>query len=131
MGGECKDLRSQARERYAELGIEKYSDVYEGDIEILYMILNRHLKAWTRELGCSMPSMHLSKLVKVRKYRNGMIKEAYLFVNSHYFTQREAVSFNKNYSIGFAGWASDRNVRPICEAFMEWCEYLAGGKDGD
>ena len=125
------DYRERARERYAGLGIKDYGDIYEGDIEILYMILNRHLKAWTKTLGCSMPTMHMSKLVKIRKCRNGIIKEAYLFVNSFYWTQREAISFNKSGFIGLAGWASDRNVKPICDAFLEWCDYLEGCKDGD
>ena len=125
------DYRKEARERFAELGIVKYGSIYEGDIEILYMILNRHIKAWTKKLGCSLPTMHMSKLVKVRKCRNGIIREAYLFVNSFYFTQREAISFNKDGDIGFAGWASDLNVKPICDAFMEWCDYMEGCKDGD
>ena len=60
-----------------------------------------------------------------------MIKEAYLFVNSYYFTQREAISFNKDGFIGFAGWAGDSNVKPICEAFLEWCDYMEGCSDGD
>ena len=122
-------IRDKARERYDQLHIDRYSDVYEGDIEVLYMILNRHLKAWTRTLGCAQPTMHMSKRVKISKCRNGMIREAYLFVNSFHWTQREAVSFNKDGFIGFAGWADDLNVKPICEAFLEWCDYMEGCKD--
>ena len=125
------DIRETCRARYAELGIEKYGSVYEGDIEVLYMILNRHIKAWVKTLGCSMPTMHMSKRVKISKCRNGMIREAYLFVNSFYWNQREAISFNKDGFIGFAGWADDLNVKPICEAFLEWCDYMEGCNDGD
>ncbi len=37
-----------------------------------------------------------------------------------YFTKREAVTFNRDGFIGFAGWADDKNVQPILEAFCGW-----------
>lgn len=39
---------------------------------------------------------------------------------SFYFDDREAISFNADGFIGFAGWASSGNVQPILEAFAEW-----------
>lgn len=125
-----KKTREEARARFAELGMEKYGDLYEADIQILYMMLNRRLKQWVKEPGCTLPTMHLSKRVKVDKRTNGMVRSAFLFVNSFYFTQREAVSFNGDGFIGFAGWADDGNVQPILDAFIEWCDYMEGCKDG-
>lgn len=122
--------RDEARARFAELGIE-YGQIYEGDIEVLYMLTNKAVKRFANEppVKDSISTMHMSKRVKVDKRTNGSIRGAYLFVNSYYFTQREAISFNPNGFIGFAGWASDNNVRPFTEAFMEWCDYMEGCKD--
>lgn len=33
---------------------------------------------------------------------------------------REAVSFNRDGFVGIAGWADNRNVRPILDALTEW-----------
>ena len=123
--------RDEARARFAELGIE-YGRIYEGDIEVLYMLTNKAVKRFANEppVKDSITTMHMSKRVKVDKRTNGTIRGAYLFVNSYYFTQREAISFNPNGFIGFAGWASDNNVQPFLEAFMKWCDYMEGGEDG-
>ena len=128
--GQLGDGRKAARARFAELGIE-YGQINEGDIEVLYMLANRAVKRFANEppVKDSISTMHMSKRVKVDKRTNGSIRGAYLFVNSYYFTQREAISFNPNGFIGFAGWASDNNVRPFVEAFMEWCDYMEGCKD--
>lgn len=121
-----------ARARFAELGID-YSQIFEGDIEALYMFVNRAVKKFVRmpPTKDSITTMHMSKRIKIDKRTNGSIRSAYLFVNSHYFTQREAISFNKNGSIGFAGWASDNNAQPLVWGFLDWCDYMEGCKDGD
>ena len=123
--------RDEARARFSELGIE-YGRIYEGDIEVMYMLTNKAVKRFANEppVKDSITTMHMSKRVKVDKRTNGTIRGAYLFVNSYYFTQREAISFNPNGFIGFAGWASDNNVQPFLEAFMKWCDYMEGGEDG-
>ena len=126
-----KKTREEARARFAELGIE-YGQIYEGDIETLYMLVNRAVKKFAnaRPVKDSITTMHMSKRVKVDKRTNGTIRGAYLYVNSYYFTQREAVSFNPDGFIGFAGWASDINVQPFIEGFLDWCDYMEGCKDG-
>lgn len=45
--------------------------------------------------------------------------------NAFYFEDREAVSFNPDGFVGFAGWASDDNVQPILEGFTEWIKELS------
>lgn len=37
-----------------------------------------------------------------------------------YFDNREAITFNRDGFIGFAGWADDENVQPILQGFAEW-----------
>jgi len=43
---------------------------------------------------------------------------------AYYFTDREVVSFNPKGFIGFAGWASDTNIKPILEGFIQWVSEL-------
>lgn len=122
--------RDTARARFNELGID-YGQIYEGDIEALFMLTNRAVKKFAnkRPERDEITTLHMSKRVKVDKRTNGTIRGAFLFANSYYFTQREAISLNHDGFIGFAGWASDRNVQPFLEGFMEWCDYLEGCKD--
>jgi hypothetical protein len=39
---------------------------------------------------------------------------------AHYFEEREAVTFNTDGFIGFAGWASRESVQPILRGFLDW-----------
>lgn len=39
---------------------------------------------------------------------------------AHYFEEREAVTFNEDGFIGFAGWASTESVQPILQGFLHW-----------
>ena len=56
---------------------------------------------------------------------NGRLISCYLYVNSHYFTQQEAIRFYPGGLIDFAGWADQGNKNPILRAFLKWCDYLA------
>ena len=38
---------------------------------------------------------------------------------------REAVSFNRDGFIGFAGWADSKNIQPILDAVGDWLEQIA------
>ena len=71
---------------------------------------------------------------ELREYfsANGHITECYIYMNAHYFTRRECISFNRDGWIGFAGWADDGNTNPLRRAFLAWCDYLAegGGANG-
>lgn len=58
----------------------------------------------------------------------GGIESAYLRVSGFYFSGREAISFNDDGVIGFAGWADDTNVQPFVRAFLLWVKEWMGGK---
>lgn len=51
---------------------------------------------------------------------DGHVSCAYIRCDGAYFKGREAISLNPDGFIGFAGWASDENVRPFCIAFKAW-----------
>ena len=97
-----------------------YSDVDEGDILALIFIINSKLKEHRKKVPEMM--LRLSKVSHVKKNTNGSIKECYLYCNGTYFKKREAISFNRDGFIGFAGWASSGNSEPFTEAFKHWID---------
>ena len=117
----------EARQYFADKGLT-YEDVTEGDILVLVGNLNKEIKKSNKAGETSVNTMHLSKKVAMKKNKNGSIRSCYLYMNSHYFTQREAISFNTDGFIGFAGWADQGNTNPLLRAFLDWCDYLADSK---
>lgn len=107
-----------------------YGDITEGEILILVMLLNREIKKSNKCGETSVNTTRLSEKIIIKHKSNGSITECYLFMNSHYYTRRECISFNKDGFIGFAGWADDGNSNPIRRAFLEWCDILKQEKEG-
>ena len=116
----------EAREYFERKGLS-YDKIFEGDILALVMMLNQEIKKSNKVGETSVESMHLSKKISFKKRSNGSMVHCYLYLNSHYFTQREAISFGEDGFIGFAGWADIGNKNPLLRAFIRWCEYLAEG----
>ena len=106
-----------------------YDDITEGDIQALYLLCIKYVKIHVKAGGMSVNSMYMSKKLNIKKKRNGYIQSAFMYLNSHYFTQREAISFNADGFIGFAGWADSGNTQPLLDAFVEWCDWLADCKN--
>lgn len=114
----------EARKYFADKGLT-YDDITEGDILTLVMLLNKHIKAANKDHETSVETMRLSEKKVIKRKSNGSIIQCYLYLNSHYFTRRECISFNPDGFIGFAGWADQGNTNPILRAFLEWCDILA------
>lgn len=115
-----------ARQYFLAKGLS-YAKVFEGDILVLAMMLNQEIKKSNKSGETSVESMHLSKKISLKKRPNGSMIHCYLYLNSHYFIQREAISFSEDGFIGFAGWADIGNTNPVLRAFLRWCDYLADG----
>ena len=113
----------EARAKFKEYGLT-YNDITDGDILTLIILLNREIKKSNKAGETSVYTMRLSDKRVIKHNHNGTIKECYLYMNSHYFTQRECISFNRDGYIGFAGWADQGNTNPILRAFIEWCNIL-------
>ncbi len=118
---------NEAREFFKNRGLS-YDSIHEGDILILCMMLQKELKK-SNKAGETSVTMTLSKRVDMKKKSNGSITECYIYMNAHYFTRRECISFNRDGFIGFAGWADQGNTNPLLRAFLEWCNYLAEAGD--
>ncbi len=121
---------NELREYFSNKGLT-YDSIDEGDILILCMMLQKELKKSNKVGETSVSTMTLSKRVNLKKKSNGHISECFIYMNSHYFTQRECISFNRDGWIGFAGWADDGNTNPLRRAFLAWCDYLAEGGEAD
>lgn len=116
----------EARKYFKSKGLT-YNDITEGEILMLVMLLTKELKAAAKDNETTVTSMYLSKRMDIKKKSNGSIVSCFLYLNSHYFTQRECISFNTNGFIEFAGWADQGNVNPILRAFLKWCDMICDG----
>ena len=122
-GFESVCTNDEARAYFKECGLT-YKDITEGDILLLVLLINRELKKSNKVGETSVNTMSLSKKIDIKKNTNGTIKTCFLYMNSHYFTRREAISFNQDGFIGFAGWADGGNLNPLKRAFLAWCDQL-------
>lgn len=117
-----------ARDYFKNRGLT-YDHITEGDILTLVMLLNQEIKKSVKDGETSVQTIHLSKRIDLKKKTNGKIITCFLYVNSHYFEQRECISFNGDGFIGFAGWADQGNVNPILRAFLKWCDAMEVVRD--
>ena len=120
--------RDECRERFKELGLS-YSDITEGDVLALVMLLNREIKKSNKSGETSVNTMRLSEKREIDINEDGTIRTCFLYMNSHYFKNRECISFNRDGFIGFCGWADIGNSNPIKRAFLEWCDVLVKQKE--
>lgn len=101
--------------------------------------------------GIRIEDLNAEKLSDLRKRIDGKMKESELIsgtfrtvsrlskaggsvsirCKSRYFDDREAVTFNPDGFIGFAGWADDTNIKPILEAFNEWVQDMTAELEKD
>ena len=122
--------RDDAREYFFSQGMRYTSDpadmvaypIHWGDVMRLWQMCEDHIGEAELEMR-----MRPKPKVKCIKGRD-QVCEAYLRVDGPYFTNREAISFNGDgdHFIGFAGWASDKNVKPFLSAFVEWVDWFVG-----
>lgn len=118
---------NEAREHFSNCGLT-YRDINDGDILSLVLMLNQELKKANKNRETSTGNMRLSEKIRIKKRPDGSIITCFLYMNSHYFTQRECISFNADGFIGFAGWADQGNTNPILRAFLRWCDKLKEAK---
>lgn len=117
------------RQYFKECGIT-YNDITEGDILALVLLLNREIKKSNQMGETSVNTIRLSKRMSINTKPDGTINTCFLYMSSHYFEDRECVSFNRDGFIGIAGWADSANSNPIRRALLAWCDELKKQKGG-
>lgn len=105
--------RDQARAYFEKCGL-KYNQITRYQFDQLRKRLNDKMIA----------SKLFEETYQVNRKTRFSRKEAYIGCKAHYFGDREAIQFNRGGYIGFAGWADNYAVKPILEAFIEWCDYV-------
>lgn len=98
-----------------------YSMLQDEHISHLRILVSHELISFNKEMRMSVKTP-LKKDTVTRKTLG--LKFAKIEVNGSYFNGREAITFNENGFIGFAGWASDGNVKPFAIAFEKWLDWL-------
>lgn len=105
--------RDQAREMFAGSGLT-YSAITASSMQRLRALINA--------------SMIRSGVMggTFRCRQRATIRDGYAEVRckAHYFDSREAVTFNTDGFIGFAGWADAQNIQPILQGFVVWVKEL-------
>lgn len=102
-----------------------YKDIKYSDFLLLYWAIQRafekHNKRQKRKPKNERNyTMKVAKNPQYIKAKTGM-KKGFIKVICDNYSTREAISFNEDGFIGFAGWADSENTRPIIRAFQYWC----------
>ena len=110
---------NDARQYFQDKGLT-YKVLSEYNIDLLKLMIQEEImKARKDDSDCI--------LIRVNNKTRGkkkvcLVEWIEITVKGTYFESREAVTFNRDGFIGFAGWASDTNVKPFIDAFVRWCD---------
>lgn len=101
--------RDEARAMFTSANLD-YSVLTKDRVQRLRTLINAKMKSSGLMRG------------QFRCRQRPIIRSGYAEIRckAHYFDAREAVSFNTDGFIGFAGWADSENVQPVLEGFAAW-----------
>ena len=111
----------------------RYEDISESDFYRLVAVLQKHIdKRNEFELKRASESKNGGRdyiySIKKVKYNKATPKRPYMSmfitVLCDNYSEREAISFNPDGFIGFAGWASTYNTKLFTNAFKEWVDIM-------
>ena len=114
-------LRENARQAFKDSGFT-YAVLLEGGMQRLRTHVHRRMK----ESGCMLGTYRCRQRGVVKETSSGLYGE--LRCRADYFDDREAVSFNTDGFVGFAGWADSENVKPVIDGFMDWLTEISAGR---
>ena len=111
--------RDIARQIWAETNLS-VGDLDLADLSALRLRLDQAMRA-SRLIR---DSFRMERRIRVHR-AEGCLRCVELRCRSHYFEGRQAITFDENGFVGFAGWADDVNVQPVLEAFIGWARERA------
>lgn len=122
----AKKITEEARALFKYEYNLSYSDIGSKKLYKLHQFLSIELKNHDIE-----PHRIVMLPIEIRQNYiafkdDGSIKHAFLRCKGSHFDEREAISFNSNDFIGFAGWSDDTNIVPFVEAFKKWLKWIRG-----
>ena len=132
--------RNAARELFRERGFT-YADIDATKLEYLVLLINQkftevNIRRINAVYGIGDPMNTAIDPVKEPPYwkhatlnytrfdPRGELKLAYIVSTGGHFSCREVISFSRTGFIAFAGESSDRNTRPVLDAFEEWITWM-------
>lgn len=112
---------NEARQYFKDKGLT-YAVLNPQTVKLLKDIVQIEIDNMKTEItDCILVS--INRLGPVNsQLKNGWVE---LTIKGTYFDKREAITFNRNGFIGFAGWASSDNTKPFIYGFIKWCDELS------
>lgn len=114
--------RDEARKAFSDAGLT-YAVISRESIQRLRKLINQRMK----DSGCFKGSYRCWQRGMIRLTQWGVYAE--IKCRSENWESREAVSFNTDGFIGFAGWADNKNIQPVILGFMDWLKEIAPKAD--
>ena len=111
--------REQAGAVFKDAG-RSYKAITPATLRWLRTIINQRMK----DSGLIRGSFRCRQRGVIKRSRTGRFF-AGITCRAFYFDDREAVSFNDDGFIGFAGWADNENVQPILRGFCDWVKEIS------
>ena len=119
---ETKLTSSDMREYFSDCGLSYSEHVNRENLSLLHSLMNIEMI----KSGCLQSSFRMEPKMQFKQTKKRGFEFAGLTCEAFYFGGREAVSFNGDGFIGFAGWSDNVNVQPILRGFKKWCDWLKG-----
>lgn len=117
----------EARLKFVDAGLS-YSDLGSREMAKLREILEQELSEFRN--GAFQMALKPTRKKDSKFGKDGSVEQfsfrvkGWIAGQSPYFTDREAITFNTDGFIGFAGWADSTNVSPFLNAFNKWINSL-------
>lgn len=108
--------RNEAREHWAAAGLT-YGVLTKDSLEKLRSRIDAELRA-----SGLIKNYRAAKTAKLWVSAGDTVAD--IRCHAHYFKDRQAVTFERDGFVGFAGWADDTNVQPILAAFTAWVDEI-------
>ena len=115
--------REEARDLWIDAQLD-YSHLNLGRLQRLRSMLNEEMKSsgfFAVSSRCD-GTYRMNAPIRASIAFKGWMAE--LTCRAFYFKKREAITFNDNGFIGFAGWADDTNIQPILSGFTKWVKWM-------
>ena len=125
---------TEAREYFKTCGLT-YNDVTLDDLHYLKLLIDmQFLQERKKRMQTRCKPQYWIRVNDAKYYKGqytpeGKLVCAYMTGKGEYFTDREVISFNRDGFIGFCGAADSENTAPVLAAFIEWCDWMAQGKE--
>ncbi|PZL78220.1 hypothetical protein CI088_00160 [Enterococcus plantarum] len=118
----------EARQYFKDCGLS-YADIKEPDFWLLVAMVSKELSEFVFSSHAyeDKGNMTINKKTLKFTFTKKGLKNAFIEVDGPYFKGREAISFNRDGFIGFAGWAGGNNADPFIKGFVKWCDMIKEG----